>query len=163
VDGSGRQAGEYSRKTTSELPSLDVRELKRADLIDPRQELVEGVAYLAWTPCNFGSSRPWFVCPGEGCGRRVAILYGPGSGQLLCRHCCNLAYASQSEGQIDRAKRRAEKAHSRLPRSDARPKGMHHATFIKRTRDYLEALEEHEAVVQERLARLEWHRAARRA
>jgi hypothetical protein len=42
----------------------------------------EDVSYavpLSWTPCNFGGSRPWFVCPGvlEGvsCGRRVAKLY----------------------------------------------------------------------------------------
>ena len=34
---------------------------------------------LEWTACNFGEERPWFVCPGTGRGRRVAILYGPGS------------------------------------------------------------------------------------
>jgi hypothetical protein len=28
------------------------------------------------TPCNLGGSRPWFICPAVGCGRRVAILYG---------------------------------------------------------------------------------------
>ena len=31
---------------------------------------------LAWTTCNFGGERPWFICPGAGCGRRVAVLYG---------------------------------------------------------------------------------------
>src|SRR3712207_6748910 len=44
---------------------------------------------LAWTACNFGGERPWFVCPGAGCGRRVAVLYGPGR-YFLCRHCYEL-------------------------------------------------------------------------
>ncbi|MBC7324960.1 MAG: hypothetical protein H5T99_06565, partial [Moorella sp. (in: Bacteria)] len=30
---------------------------------------------LAYTPCNYGGERPWFVCPGRGCGRRAAKLY----------------------------------------------------------------------------------------
>lgn len=37
---------------------------------------------LAWTPCQFGGHRPWFVCPGEAggapCGRQAAILYDAG-------------------------------------------------------------------------------------
>ena len=159
---SNRGSRDSGRKTTDELPSLDVRELKRAGLIDPGQEMVEGVAHLSWTPCNFGGSRPWFVCPGEGCARRVAILYGSGLGQLLCRHCRDLAYESQRMTELVRAKRRAEKAHSRLPLSGTRPKGMHQTTFSKLTRNCLEAVEEHEAVKQEQLARLAWWRAARR-
>src|SRR5829696_5569154 len=46
---------------------------------------------LAWTACNFGGERPWFVCPGAGCGRRAAVLYGPGK-YFLCRHCYDLRY-----------------------------------------------------------------------
>ena len=45
-------------------------------------EDVEEPVPLAWTPCNVGGERPRFVCPGvvngARCGRRVAILYGPG-------------------------------------------------------------------------------------
>jgi len=152
--GSDVGPGESGRKTAHELPTLDLRELKREGLVDPGQELVEGVAHLAWTPCNFGGYRPWFVCPGEGCGRRVAILYGPGPGQMLCRHCRDLTYASQRTGELGRAKIRVEKAEARLPPSGTRPKGMHHATLLKLTQAYLEALEEQEAVHQERLARM---------
>jgi hypothetical protein len=122
--GSGRRRGEGSspRHTTDQLPSLDVRDLKRNGLITPGQErvgilacfrkrsganlgpgekrVVEFVAdfRLTWTPCNnHGGTRPWFLCPGEGCGRRVAILYGPRS-PLLCRLCRGVTYASQLRG-----------------------------------------------------------------
>ena len=47
---------------------------------------------LTWTVCNFGGERPWFVCSGAGCVRRVAVLYGPGK-HFLCRHCYDLTYA----------------------------------------------------------------------
>ena len=149
-------------RTTDEVAALDVRALKRAGLIGPGQEVVEGIADLAWTPCNFGGFRPWFLCPSGECGKRVAILYLSESGQLLCRHCCELTYASQHVGELGRAELRAEKGKARLPPARARPKGMHHATFLKRTRSYVEALEELEAVRQERLARLAWRRKAQR-
>ncbi len=118
--GSGRRHGEGERakkQTTNQHPALDVRSLKRDGTIRPGQERVDVVAHfrkragatspgpervevaarlgLAWTPCNYGGSRPWFLCPGAGCGRRVAILYGPTS-PPLCRLCLGLAYASQS-------------------------------------------------------------------
>lgn len=157
-----RQPDEDGRKTTDEFPVLDVRQLKRAGLIEPGQELVEGVAHLAWTPCNFGGSRPWFVCPGEGCGRRVAILYGPEPGQLLCRHCRDLTYESQRTWYLGRAEWRTEMARSRLAPDGGRPKGMHHTTYVRLARAYLEALREQEALHQERLARLSWRQAARR-
>jgi hypothetical protein len=49
---------------------------------------------LAWTACNFGGERPRFICPGAGCSRRVAVLYGPGR-YFLCRRCYDLVYQSQ--------------------------------------------------------------------
>jgi hypothetical protein len=117
--GSGRRRGGGSlRVTTDEVPALDVRDLKRKGLITAGQErigvvtrfrkrsranlapgekrIVELIANLrlTWTPCNYGGSRPWFLCPGEGCGRRVAIVYGPSS-PPRCRLCRGLSYASQ--------------------------------------------------------------------
>jgi hypothetical protein len=162
VEGSDGWPGEDGRKTTDDLPALDVRKLKRAGLIGPGQKQLEGVAHLAWTPCNFGGSRPWFVCPGDGCARRVAILYGPEPGQLLCRHCRDLTYQSQRTWELGRAEWRTEKAAERLAPDGGRPKGMHHTTFLKLTRDYLEAVEEQEALTQERLARLTWRQTAHR-
>ncbi|MFQ5643989.1 MAG: hypothetical protein ACE5FQ_09840 [Thiogranum sp.] len=107
--------------------------------------------YLDWTPCNFGGQRPWFLCPARGCGRRVAILYG--GGIFACRHCYQLAYASQRETPDDRAARRANKIRERLgwepgilnPKGWEKPKGMHWKTFERLNI-------EHDAHVAESLA-----------
>ncbi|MGH9961368.1 MAG: hypothetical protein ACREBC_30285, partial [Pyrinomonadaceae bacterium] len=68
---------------------------------------------LCYTPCNFGGQRPWFVCPGWGCGRRVATLYAAGS-RVLCRNCLGLSYPSQREDAGDRALRRAQRIRMKL-------------------------------------------------
>ena len=72
---------------------------------------------IVWTPCTLGGRRPWFrceVCTNRGCcGRRVAILYSAGE-LFACRHCHQLAYASQNETPSLRAIRRARKIRMRL-------------------------------------------------
>jgi hypothetical protein len=91
---------------------------------------------IARTPCHFGSSRPWFICPALGCGRRVAILY---SGAIFaCRHCYRLAYISSREGPSQRAARRADKVRARLGWQPGilngegdKPKWMRWLTFEK--------------------------------
>ena len=90
---------------------------------------------LSWTACNFGGERPWFVCPGAGCGRRVAVLYGPGR-YFLCRHCYDLRYESQREDKMHRALRRAQNIREGLGGSanmmkpfPEKPKGMHWKTY----------------------------------
>ena len=100
---------------------------------------VEQPTQIVWSPCRFGSARPYFVCPGVvngvACGRRVTKLYGAGS-YFLCRHCYRLAYASQREDRYDRALRRANNIRMRLGGEPGivalfpdRPKGMHRRTF----------------------------------
>jgi hypothetical protein len=69
-------------------------------------------------PCQYGGSRPYFLCLGSGnsvasCGRRTIKLYLSGH-RFLCRHCCGLVYASQSEEPWQRAFRRAHKLWQRL-------------------------------------------------
>jgi hypothetical protein len=89
--------------------------------------------YLDHTSCHLGGERSWWVCPI--CGRRVAVLYGPGK-HYACRHCRQLAYASQREKVDDRAARRADRIRRRLgwhvgilnPKG-GKPKGMHWRTF----------------------------------
>jgi hypothetical protein len=112
---------------------------------------------LAWTAaCNFGGQRPWFICPGAGCGRRVAILYGPGK-YFLCRHCYDLSYQSQRDNKMYRALHRAQDIRRRLGGSanmlepfPERPKGMHHDTYMR-------LFWEHHKAEMERLAEMrEW-------
>jgi hypothetical protein len=68
---------------------------------------------LEWTPCNFGGERPWFICPEAGCGRRVAILYGPGR-YFPCRHCYDLTYRSRRDNKMYRTLHRAQKIRGQL-------------------------------------------------
>lgn len=63
---------------------------------------------LDWTPCTYGGRRAWFLCPANGCGRRVAKLYFVGAGICACRHCYQLAYVCQREAADFRAMRRAD-------------------------------------------------------
>lgn len=102
---------------------------------------------LTWTGCNFGGERPWFACPGSfaGCGRRVAILYGPGR-YFLCRHCYGLVYESQRENAMYRALSKAQAIRERLGGSanmmepfPKRPKGMHHETYWRLCEEHEEA------------------------
>ena len=163
--GSGTRQGERRKRTTEDLRSLDVRDLKRERLIAEGQErfvLRPGVELrLTWTPSGFAGDspgcymRPFFVCPGSRCGnRRAAILYLDGP-RLLCRICCDLAYPSQRESPLGRARRRAQKARSKLgPDSAPRPKGMHHRTFLRLAHKYLAAAEEQRTLYNEWGARL---------
>jgi hypothetical protein len=101
---------------------------------------VEEAVAIAWLPCQFGGARPYFLCPGEqwqACRRRVTKLCLAGR-LFLCRHCYNLAYASQCESSYDRLLRREEKHgaalgdNSRLISSvPPKPKGMHWRTYWK--------------------------------
>jgi hypothetical protein len=87
---------------------------------------------LAWTRCNYGGSRPWFICPC--CGRRVAILY---DGDILaCRHCYQLAYNSQRNSVSERALVRTQTIRIKLGGSanliepfPLKPEKMHWRTY----------------------------------
>lgn len=80
-------------------------------------------------------TRPWFICPGQGCGRRVGVLY---AGRLfLCRHCRQLAYESQREAPVFRALSRVQDMQARMGWRNMcaddglppRKKGMHKRTY----------------------------------
>ena len=86
------------------------------------------------TRCNYGGERLWFLCPGRGCSRRVAILYG--GSIFACRHCYQLAYESQGETGYNRALSRAQAIRMKLGGSPNmaedfpdKPKGMHWRTY----------------------------------
>ena len=100
------------------------------------EEHIRESVFLERTPCNFGGYRYWFLCPGRSCGRRVSKLYGLGR-YFLCRHCHNLAYASQNEDKVDRLNRKMRKLRAKVGGSyddlispfPEKPKGMHWDTF----------------------------------
>jgi hypothetical protein len=124
------------------------------------QDVREPVS-LAWTACNFGGERPWFVCPGAGCGRRVATLYGPGR-YFLCRHCYDLVYESQRENGMYRALHKAQAIRERLGGSanmmepfPERPKGMHWSTYNRLWWKHHEAEMAHLAGMREWMDKLE--------
>ena len=103
------------------------------------RRLAEDVVAIEWTECNFGGSRPWFLC--SGCGRRVAILYGRRIGRdgsklpipdrtLKCRQCHDLSYPSQHEEWDRRMRRRAKKTWARIGGEyGSKPTRMHWRTY----------------------------------
>jgi hypothetical protein len=110
---------------------------------------VEETVRIVRIPCRFGGSRPYFVCPGVvndiPCRRRVAKLHGAGR-YFLCRHCCRLAHASQSEREWDRTLRRANKIRQHLggERGMAapfpqKPKGMWKRTYERLQDEVIDA------------------------
>ncbi len=106
-------------------------------------ESLEYAVYLERTPCHYGGSRTWFLCPARGCGRRTAFLYG---GRIYaCRRCYRLVYQSQRQTQCDRATDRAWNLLKRLKADHymtifdpepIRPKGMHQKTFLRLSQQY---------------------------
>ena len=94
---------------------------------------VEQEIPLGRTPCHYGGSRPWFLCPD--CKRRVVKLYGA-ERLFLCRYCYQLTYESQCLNQAFRGVQKALSIHKRLGGESrlfgllpVRPKGMHRETY----------------------------------
>jgi hypothetical protein len=95
-------------------------------------EQVEELVDLDRTPCTYGGTRPWFLCPK--CGRRVGVLFA--GRRFWCRHCHGIAYAVENEDKISRLLRRANKLRERVGAKAGtaypvtfKPKGMHQKTF----------------------------------
>ena len=94
-----------------------------------------------FTRCNYSGERRWFLCPAQGCGRRVAILYL--AGIFVCRQCLHLSYESQREQPYGRALRRAQAIRMKLGGSGSiaedfpeKPKGMHWRTYSRLIQRY---------------------------
>ncbi len=105
---------------------------------------------IVQTPCNLGGTRPWFLCPAVGCGRRVAILYG--GAIFACRHCYRLAYASSREDAANRATRRADRLRARLGWEPGILNGKGSKPKWMRWRTFTRLVAEHEAFVGASLA-----------
>ncbi|MBK7463339.1 MAG: hypothetical protein IPJ50_11980 [Betaproteobacteria bacterium] len=135
----GRTSRVYWLRRGSEIASIKVRAEGSRVVIAYRSEIRNGEwqekeypVQIERTDCNLGGQRVWFWCPD--CGRRVAVLYG--REVFTCRHCRNLAYASQRETDNDRAIRRADNIREKLGwgigianPEGGKPKGMHWKTY----------------------------------
>lgn len=101
---------------------------------DGNWKSVEYPIRLTRTPCNFGGSRTWWLCPH--CGRRVAVLYG--GCIYACRNCYDLTYKSTRTASNSKHFARANKVRERLgwggcvasPMGD-RKRGMHKTTYLR--------------------------------
>ena len=125
----GEESGSIQFRTESDRIILTYRFREYGE----EWEDIEYPVYFDSTACNYGGTRKWFLCPAQGCGRRVAVLYG--GKYFLCRHCHDLAYQSQSENRALRASRRSRKIIERLGGDGYgdfypnKPKGMHWKTY----------------------------------
>lgn len=88
-----------------------------------------------------GGAPTWFRCPcivnGRPCYRRVGKLFSAGR-YFLCRHCQNVAYASQSETLLDLAHWKRDKVRAAVGaepgcygRIPPRRKGQWHRTYLR--------------------------------
>ena len=98
-------------------------------------EDIEQVMVIDWVPCSFGGVRPYIICPGAGCGRRVSKVHSVRR-DFLCRRCCGLGHASQLEGSWERALRRVNRLKMGLGGDPGmatpfpeRPRGMWRSTY----------------------------------
>ena len=66
--------------------------VQKVKVWDVSNQLILGVTTTR-TPCMFGGSRLWFVCPV--CARRVAVFHVV-KGGFQCRNCSGVAYYSKS-------------------------------------------------------------------
>jgi hypothetical protein len=139
----GKSFGWNWTRNGEKMASIQVRAEIGRLILEYRHQHGEGewksVNYpvkIVWTPCNYGGLRAWFNCPANGCGRRVAKIFLGSAGIFACRHCYQLAYASQRENADDRATRQAAKIRDRLGWQPGilngpgdKPKGMHWQTY----------------------------------
>lgn len=97
------------------------------------------------TTCHMGGHRVWWRCPVQGCGRRVALLYGSRHAIFACRNCYGLGYQCQRESRIDREFRRIEKLRERLGwepgiayGTQGKPPRMHWKTYWRLLQKYMQ-------------------------
>ncbi len=126
---------------------------------DPRD--VECSLWIDRTPCNYGGSRPWIICPS--CGRRCAVVYfGAPGGRYACRRCVRVAYYSQSEDLMDRAWRKQRKIERKLASGAGdwngwqKPKGMHLKTFDRLRQGIIECEQQKDFALVAFMNRMGW-------
>src|SRR5262249_34895871 len=110
------------------------------------------------TECNYGGTRPWFLCPE--CGRRAAILYAAST--FACGKCQSLRYESQRRHRKWRLFKKALAIRAKLGGSldlfepfPWRPKYMHWKKYWRLREAAFQAREAYFAHFAGRIQRLE--------
>ena len=153
----GEEVASIQIRTEADRVILNYRSRGNGDEWKP----MEYPVYLEWTDLHFGGQRAWFRCPAQGCGRRVAILFG--GSIFACRHCHKLAYQCQRETDDDRATRRADMIRLRLGWEPGilngeglKPKGMHWHTFERLKAEHDNYANVSMMVIAKRLGLVNW-------
>jgi hypothetical protein len=142
LDSTGYFACNWSNSGGETLASISVRSgptlvvlMYRVQQRGGEWQDVEEPIQIVQTPCNYGGTRPWFICPEPSCGRRIAMLFIT-ERNFRCRRCCKLSYGSQRESSAGRGLRRVQNIRGRLgggpsllERFPDKPKGMRWATY----------------------------------
>lgn len=93
--------------------------LFRSNPPDAEGNTLDPVLRTDATPCHFGGSRTWLLCPTHGCGRRAQSLFVSEHGRIACRKCLGLLYESQYGGRIEKQMIRLRAMHRNLLRGGA--------------------------------------------
>lgn len=152
--GSGRKSRFGTRPTVEGCLNIDVRQWAKLGYCHPEAAIATNgkiTQAIAWTDCNYGGQRPWFVCS---CGRRSAKLYkNPNifrqTANYHCRQCLNLTYSScNASGDPQKTfdcryvriarqlKVRPVQYGFMLPPFPIKPKGMHDRTYQRLARKF---------------------------
>jgi len=130
--GSGGHCYGKRRVLESTVPKMKVSDLKPE--VGQDCFFISGVlVYLAWTDCNYGGQRAWFVCPH--CQQRRGVLYFVGT-VVRCRECFCFIHRTKRVGFATRAAWRSITIRKKLgwePRYKGergyKPKWMRWATY----------------------------------
>jgi len=94
----GRETGNISYRIQGDDQPEQIRLIYTIGPKSPNPVSFDYAVQLTTSALPWGGARYWFVCPAVGCGRRVGCLYLPSGGKYFaCRHCYQLAYASNQE------------------------------------------------------------------
>ena len=90
--------------------NIQAHELMLSFTTDSGEQRTEAVE-LTRTPCHYGGTRSWFLCPD--CHRRCAKLFLR-RGRFFCRVCHRLGYVSQLAASAERPRIMAQRIRRRL-------------------------------------------------
>jgi hypothetical protein len=130
------------------LPLVTISLLVRnGSIIITGNTIITATVRLTQTSCNFGGTRPWFICPNPMCKRRVEKLFLVKS-IFRCRHCHKLTYMScrVSRNHLMQLLLHSRRIKRRLFSKGlvdteswfaSRPKGMHSSTYLRLRKEFI--------------------------